>query len=112
MKDFVRIQSDRNIAVTCGLDCQDVTNPDAHVPDRLKINPLWPKVTVLIKQGSHEYPANIVEWNTVKALAKEGVLTIGDFTDTADEETKKSKEELERKIAEIKHASLKDIAGD
>ena len=43
MAKFVQIQSDVTIRVTTGLQNKDVTNPDAHVPDRLKVNPEWPK---------------------------------------------------------------------
>ena len=73
-KAYVRIQSSRNIRVTMGLNCQDVTNPDAHIPDRLKINPLWPKLSVLIKQGAGWYPSEIASWSTVKALVDDGIF--------------------------------------
>lgn len=70
MSKFVRIQSNETIHVTCGLQNKDVTNADAHVPDRLKVSATWPKATVLIQKGAHMYPSEIVEWATVKALAK------------------------------------------
>lgn len=101
IKDFVRIQSSINIRVTMGLNNQDVTNPDAHVPDRLKINPLWPKLAILIKAGSHWYPSEIVNWATVKALATEGTITIGEYSDTATEDVVKEKGELKEKIKEV-----------
>lgn len=85
-KAFVRIQSNTTINVTMGLHNQDVTNKDAHVPDRLKVNPLWPKLTVLIRQGVHWYPSEIAEWPTVKALAEDKILTIGEFSDSCEEE--------------------------
>lgn len=74
----VRIQSSKTITVTKGLQHVDVTNADAHVPDRLKVSPSWQKSSILIRQGVGLYPAEIKEWNTVKALAKDGILTIGD----------------------------------
>lgn len=77
MADFVQIQSSITIKVTTGLQNKNVTNPDAHVPDRLKINPEWPKCQVLIKEGAHNYPAEIAQWPTVKALAADKKLTIG-----------------------------------
>lgn len=83
---FVRIQSTKTINVTMGLHNQDVTNPDAHIPDRLKVNPLWPKLTVLIREGVHWYPSEIAEWPTVKALANDKILTIGEFSDNCDTE--------------------------
>lgn len=77
MTKMVQIQSSITVRVTCGLQHQDVTNPDAHVPDRLKVAPLWPKHTILIRQGAHSYPAEIKEWPSVKALANDKLLTIG-----------------------------------
>lgn len=82
MAKLVQIQSNITVKVTAGLQCQDVTNPDAHVADRLKVAPLWPKHTILIRQGAHNYPAEIKEWPTVKALAKDKVLTIGQEFDS------------------------------
>ena len=114
-KAYVRIQSSRNIRVTMGLNCQDVTNPDAHIPDRLKINPLWPKLSVLIKQGAGWYPSEIASWNTVKALVDDGILTIGEFSDTAEDTVVAEKEELVKKIEEVAKkggVSLNEITED
>ena len=99
-KAFVRIQSNVTINVTMGLQNQDVTNADAHVPDRLKVNPLWPKLTVLIRQGVHWYPSEIAEWPTVKALVEDKVLTIGEFSDSCEEqeETKTTKDALKANV--------------
>lgn len=77
MKQFVRIQSTTNVYVNPGISYKDVTNPDAHVPDRLKVNPTWVKARVLIKAGVGYYPAEIINWNNVKALINNQVLTIG-----------------------------------
>lgn len=77
MAEFVQIQSTVTIRVTTGLQNKDVTNPDAHVPDRLKVNPEWPKHQVLITAGVGRYPAEIVNWPSVQALAKDKILTIG-----------------------------------
>lgn len=77
MAKFVQIQSSMTIRVTTGLQNKDVTNPDAHVPDRLKVNPEWPKYQVLIRRGIGRYPAEIIEWPTVKSLANDKILTIG-----------------------------------
>ena len=108
MSKFVRIQSEKTINVTAGLQHQDVTNPDAHIPDRLKVSPSWPKLTVLIKRGAHWYPAEIAEWNTVKALANDKILTIGEFSDTCDDvELKAKAEELKRTAAEVEQTSTK-----
>lgn len=117
---FVKIQSTMNITVTGGLQAQDVTNKDAHVPDRLKVAALWPKTTVDIKQGVGFYPEYIKDWNTVKNLVKDKILTIGETTEEVDEEDKKKKEDLDFNMAEIeeklgkkvKNINLDDIAGE
>lgn len=100
-KPYVRIQSSKTIKVTAGLQLQDVTNKDAHVADRLKVNPLWPKTTVLIREGAGIYPSEIATWPTVKALQKDGILTIGDYLDTASEEEQKVKTDLQNATKEI-----------
>lgn len=129
-KAYVRIQSQKTIQVTCGLQNTDVTNPDAHIPDRLKISPNWPRCSVLIQAGAHLYPSEVAEWPTVKALEKDKVLTIGEFTDEVDDDNqdvaeKKSKlqnelkangiieeKKEEPKAREEKQPKLADIAGE
>lgn len=86
MAKLVQIQSSVTIRVTTGLQNKDVTNPDAHVPDRLKVNPLWPKHMVLIKQGVGFYPVEIKEWASVKKLAEDNIITIGQEVDRAPDE--------------------------
>lgn len=86
MAKFVRIQSEVTIKVTTGLQNKNETDYDAHIPDRLKVSPEWPKHTVLIRKGAHKYPAEIAEWPSVKALANDKVLTIGETTEVAESE--------------------------
>ena len=117
VKDFVRIQSTKTIRVTGGLQASDVTNPDAHIADRLKINPTWPMTTVLIEEGVGIYPSKIVEWNSVQAVAKQKILTIGEFVDGKDDEVtekvKDLKTELDKNIkAQEQRSSLNEIAGE
>lgn len=118
MKDYIYIQSNTSIVVTAGLQNEDVTNPDAHIPDRLKVNPIWPKLRIMIKAGRHIYPKLITEWVTVKALVKDSILTIGEETDNPndvkmEEKAKDLKDELAKvnkttkKVTDIK---LDDIA--
>lgn len=83
MTKMVQIHSNITIRVTTGLQNQDVTNVDAHIPDRLKVNPEWPKHQVLIRAGQGIYPAEIVEWPSVKALAADKILTIGAISEVA-----------------------------
>lgn len=122
-KPYVRIQSDKTIRVTAGLQNVDVTNPDAHVADRLKISPMWPKSMVIIEAGAHVYPSEIIEWPTVQALAKDKVLTIGQFVDSPEDKAEEQKQLLEEnkdiiapkteyRNKDDKAARLADIAGD
>lgn len=128
MKKYVKIQSTMNITVTGGLFAQDVTNADAHVPDRLKVQPLWPKTMIDIKEGVGYYPAEIAEWKTVKNLEKDKILTIGgQFDEIPDDggvdvnkiekESKNLKESLEEiekltKAKKVKNINLNEIAGE
>lgn len=101
MNKFVRIQSTCTIEVTAGLQLQDVTNPDAHIGDRLKINPLWPKLTMLIREGVGLYPVEILEWNTVKALADSKILTIGEQVDDASAQEQTAADALLVNLSEV-----------
>lgn len=127
MAKFVQIQSSVTIRVTTGLQNKDVTNPDAHVADRLKVNPEWPKHQVLIQAGVHRYPVEIVEWPSVKALAADKILTIGSVEEideskldeleqkdlnTVSEATKEFKmPDVEQKKSNKKTLTLSDLAG-
>ena len=125
MKKYVKIQSQRNIQVTGGLEYLDLTDPKQAIPNKLKIQPLWSKEKIKLKAGSAWYPSYITEWATVKALNNDGVITIGEFADTlpdnvSDEEKeevirheqklKEAKMEIERQKASTK--KLKDIVLD
>ena len=117
MKEYVYIQSAISIVVTAGLQNEDVTNPDAHVPDRLKVNPVWPKLRIMVKAGRHIYPKLITEWNSVKALVKDGILTIGEEADSPEDQKMEEKAadlkaELERqaKKKRVRDIKLEDVA--
>lgn len=123
MAKFVQISSTVDITVTSGLQNKDVTNPDAHVPDRLKINPEWPKYQVLIRKGAGEYPAEIVNWPSVKALANDKIFTIGQTFEknVETDEDKKNAETIaeandkfnfETPVRKRRGGSLNDIAGE
>lgn len=111
MKEFIEIQSSKSIVVTSGLQFQDATNPDAHVADRLKVAPLWPKLKIMIKAGKHTYPSFVKDWPTVKALEKDGIITVGAYVDNANEDVKEVKATLERQAKEVakKETKVKDI---
>lgn len=108
MAKFVQIQSSTTIRVTTGLQNKDVTNPDAHVPDRLKVNPLWPKHMVLIKAGIGYYPVEIKDWPSVKKLAEDKVITIGQEVDKEPDE-KESKDIATAQAANAEFG-LNDVA--
>lgn len=96
MKKFVRIQSEKNIEVTPDLQYIDMTNPDAHVGDRLRVAGQWIQMRVLIRKGTGLYPSCVQNWSTVKSLAKSGVLTVGEETDECtNEETLATAKRLE-----------------
>lgn len=102
MTELVTIQSSRTIRVTSGLQYDDVTNPDAHIPDRLKVKPNWAKKMYIIKEGKYDYPAEIAEWNTVKALERDGILTIAPVHIVPEKEA----------VRPQKSSKLADIAGE
>ena len=77
----VKIQSTTTIHVSKNLEYKDftATNPDPQ--NKLKIVADWTRNTVCIKAGVDYYPAEIAEWDAVKALEKANVLTIGEVTE-------------------------------
>lgn len=95
---YVKIQSTMNITVTGGLEFKNITNKDAHVPDRLKVAAMWPKKVVLIRQGQHWYPEQVAKWNTVKTLVEKGILTIGEKSSDIPEDELKICLDLEKKL--------------
>lgn len=107
MSKLIRIQSTVDITVTGGLNFKDVTNPDAHVPDRLKVSAEWPKCTVQIKKGVGNYPAEIKEWNTVKALVNDNILTLGEITEPTTDDEIKEVQSFEQKQQTIQQNETK-----
>lgn len=111
MSKVVRIQSSMTITVTSGLQCKDVTNKNAHVADRLKISPEWPKYSIQILEGVAEYPAEIAEWDTVKALVDAGIMTVTNVI-----EGNAKQEDIEKaqalKVKESKKKSLDEMIGE
>ena len=111
MKEYVYIQSTTTIVVTSGLQNEDVTNPDAHVPDRLRINPIWPKMSIMIKAGRHIYPSLIKDWPSVQALIKDNVLTIGEEVDNPNDKALEEKtNDIKTELKKIKDISLEKLA--
>ena len=106
---FIRIQSSKTITVTCGLQHDDVTNKDAHVPDRLKVSPTWPKKSIMIRKGVGTYPSEIKEWKSVQALVKDGVFTIGESTDDNTEAKEIKTTMVKSIVTEDSAKSLEDL---
>lgn len=99
MKRFVRIQSNKTIVVSAGLQNINVSNKDAHVENRLKVNSMWQNTSVKIMNGSGYYPACVKNWNSTKKLVELGILTIGEETDTInDKDMLAVAEGLEKKL--------------
>lgn len=110
MKKFVQIQSIKNIEVTAGLQCIDATDTRKALPNNLNVKPAWSKLRVLIREGIGYYPARIQNWNTVKCLVKDKIITIGSETDeiiNKDEEKKVLDQCRKLELAEQKYQ--KDI---
>lgn len=106
--NYVKIQSTRTIHVNPGLTYEDVTNRKSDIPNRMKVNPTWPNMIVQIREGIGWYPAEIVNWNTVKALAADNIITIGEYSDDiTDAEVIKKKEELQTELAIQKQRAKK-----
>ena len=96
---MIKIQSSKTIRVTKGLDYQDFTKKDSDLKDRMKIAPVWQNTTILLEAGvSKFYPSYVKEWPTIKALEKEGVITLGEIKEDKEdeEEFKKLNEELKK----------------
>ena len=110
MKKYVQIQSSININVTAGLNMKNMTKADSDIPNRLTVKPTWPKLTVLIKQGNALYPSQIVEWNTVKSLVRNKLITIGIETDDdgGDEELIKMTRKLNVALADPGYEPVDD----
>lgn len=81
MKKFVRIESQIDIMVSAGLQSINMSNRDAHVADRLNVKSAWVGTRILITKGTGYYPAEIQDWDAVKALAADQKLTIGEECD-------------------------------
>lgn len=119
MKEYVYIHSTESIVVTAGLQYEDHTKQDSDIANRMKIAPVWPKLKMLIKKGKFIYPSIITEWNTVKVLVKEGILTIGEELDNPNDNTIEEKNsDLKAELAALnkkpskkhKDVSLDDVA--
>jgi len=102
MKDYVKIQSKKTINVTDGLPFDNFTKKDSDIPNRMKIAPVWPKKTILIKEGTHFYPSEVVEFDAVKKLENLEILTIDTRDYTIEDVPQTEKQEclkMKKKVA-------------
>jgi len=104
MKNYIRIQSKIDVAVTAGLQSINMSNKDAHVADRLNVKSAWVGTRVLVHKGIGVYPNELKNWDSVKSLVKNGILTLGEEyeevpTDLVDcMTTKKESEEAKKRL--------------
>ena len=108
-KKFVEIQSDITIKVTAGLQYSDYTDKTLALPNKLNVKPRWVDTSILIRQGKHVYPSEVVGWQTVKALEAKNILTIGKFVDDADEDVKQEAIRLEKALDTVKKSETKKL---
>jgi hypothetical protein len=92
-----------------------ITSNPATENKPLNPNPLWTKTRILIQKGIHDYPAEIKDWDTIKALAKNFIITIGEvkegeLTDLTMEEAVKNKKQAESIAKEEKAVTDKKKA--
>lgn len=101
---FVIIQSTKNISVTKSIKGIDRTNYNSHTGNNLNVAPMWTKNVVDIREGQHRYPAEILDWPSVKMLEEKQVITVGKIVDDANEEEKAAAETFEAASTEIQNA--------
>lgn len=109
-QNYVQISSTKTIQVTCGLQFQDVTNKDAHVPDRLRVLEKWSGFTILVRKGAYDYPIEILEWPTVKSLIEAKIFTVDGVAKetTNDDKAKEMKnrvEDMKKELPSLAEAS-------
>lgn len=112
---YVKIQSNKTIRVTAGLQFVDNTNPNANTADKLKISAEWPKLSFLIVKGSPQwYPEYITKWNTVQTLVKRGVMTISNEVrdDCEDEKVKEMANKVENNVKQYNKKVKKEVSLD
>lgn len=85
MKNYVQINSQVTVQVTCGLQFKNKTNPNSRLENSMKIDPIWAKLCVVVKKGIHWYPSEIVEWHSFKKLVEHNLVSIaGEADECAD----------------------------
>lgn len=83
MKKFVQISNNTGtvINVIPSIALINATNVYSPLGDRLNVKPAWVGMKIKIEPGLGFYPAQVKDWDDVKALAKANKFTIGLETD-------------------------------
>lgn len=114
---FVKIDAHDCYIVTPSLSYYDQTDVNTSNPNKLRIIPNWVRKEVMLEAGTHWYPAEITEWNTVKSLSDNAKITIGEIRDSISNTTEKSNAEkisddLKRAEVDIARQEAKINAGN
>ena len=112
MKKYVQITNPGvTRVVTAGLQYIDTTNVKSPRADRLSVQPAWTKMSVTIKQGSFYYPGEVAGWDSVKALVKDRILTVGGGVDELTDPAEKAEvDAMQKKLDAAKKKYEADIA--
>lgn len=97
LKKFVQITSTVNIEVYASLEAIQVVTSGNQKGDRMNAKSGWAKIRVLLTIGTSWYPAEILNWESVKRLAAKEIITIGKQDDTISNPETLAKAEAQKK---------------
>lgn len=86
MGKFIKISSQEAITVNAGVLYEDATNTGSQAADRLNVRQIWDKFQVDIKKGINWYPSLIKNWNTVKRLAEQDIISFAEEVDEVNDD--------------------------
>ena len=110
---YVQISSTINITVTNGLTAVDKTDKANVSENKFNVQETWSKNSVSIKKGVGNYPKVICDWETVKVLQANKILTIGQDVPAKEvtEEEASNASKLATALSQAK-AEATDVAED
>lgn len=85
MGKFVKISASKPRRVFSGLQTKNTTSDNPTNPNRLNVESLWTDNFVILKQGAWYYPSVVKTWDSVKALEKNEIVTIGGEVDSIED---------------------------
>lgn len=109
-KPYVQIQSNVTVVVPRDLAFKDLTNHKSDVPNRMKIGATWPKVKITLLKGAHYYPAEVAEWNIIKNMVKDRLVTIGAYSDDCKELDASAQTVVDKNIHELNSQNKQEHA--